>query len=119
MSVISATNVYFCRGKTTDKHTLKAFDVTSKSLTVPHLSVPDGVDGVSNDGRPSLLPVVAKDGEDAPLPGVDGHLQVRVRVEEHALLQADSSQVCKRRSGDEVFLHLRLQPPNGSSYPSE
>lgn len=60
-----------------------------------HLSVPDGVNGVSDDGRSSLLAVVAKDGEDAPLPGVDGHLQVRVWIEEHALLQADSSQICR------------------------
>lgn len=30
--------------------------------------------------------MVAEYWEDAPLPRVDGHLQVRVRVEEHALL---------------------------------
>lgn len=57
--------------------------------------MPGGVNGVSNDGRPPLLPVVAKDGEDAPLPRVDGHLQVGVRIKKHALLQADSSQICK------------------------
>lgn len=57
--------------------------------------MPDGVDGVSDDGRSALLSVVAKDGEDAPLPRVDGHLQVRVWIEKHALLQADSSQICK------------------------
>lgn len=53
--------------------------------------MPDGVGGVGDDGRPALLPVVAEDGEDAPLPGVDGHLQVRVRIEKHALLQARGS----------------------------
>lgn len=60
----------------------------------PHFSVPCGVNGVSNDGWSSLLSVVAKDGEDAPLPRVDGHLQVRIWIEKHALLQADSSQIC-------------------------
>lgn len=57
--------------------------------------MPDGVNGVGDDGRSALLSVVAEDGEDAPLPRVDGHLQVRVWVEEHALLQADSAQICK------------------------
>lgn len=57
--------------------------------------MPGGVDGVSNDGRPPLLSVVAEDGEDAPLPRVDGHLQVGVWIKKHALLQADSSQICK------------------------
>lgn len=53
--------------------------------------MPDGVDGVRDDGRSSLLSMVAEDREDASLPGVDGHFQVRVRIEEHALLQANGS----------------------------
>jgi len=55
--------------------------------------VPDGVGGVSDDGRASLLAMVAEGGEHASLPGVDGHLQVGVGVEEHALLQAHRVEV--------------------------
>lgn len=58
--------------------------------------MPYGVGGVSDDGRSSFLSVVAEDGEDAPLPRVDGHLQVRVRIEKHALLQASGTQICNR-----------------------
>lgn len=43
--------------------------------------------------------MVAEDGEDAPLPRVDGHLQVRVRIEKHALLQAGGAQICNKASG--------------------
>lgn len=63
--------------------------------------MPDGVGGVGDDGRPPLLPVVAEDGEDAPLPRVDGHLQVRVGVEKHSLLQARGAQICKKASATE------------------
>lgn len=96
MSVISATNVYFCKN-TEVKPQISTVHRENDGTEEPkgHLSVPDGVNGVSNDGRSSLLTMVAEDGEDAPLPRVDGHLQVRVWIKKHALLQADSSQVCK------------------------
>ena len=51
------------------------------------LSVPLRVGGVGDDGGASLLAVVGELGEAAPLPRLDGHLQVGVGVEEHALLQ--------------------------------
>lgn len=56
--------------------------------------MPDGVGGVGDDGRAAFLSVVAEDREDVPLPRVDGHLQVRVGVEEHAFLQAGGAQIC-------------------------
>lgn len=52
------------------------------------LPVPHRVDGVGYDGGASLLAVVGELGEAAPLPWLDGHLQIGVGVEEHALLQA-------------------------------
>lgn len=52
------------------------------------LPVPHRVGGVGYDGGASLLAVVGELGEAAPLPGLNGHLQVGVGVEEHALLQA-------------------------------
>lgn len=54
MSVISATNVYFCREETT--RTVTDSQQHSKTAcacacpTARHLSVPDGVGGVSDDG---------------------------------------------------------------------
>lgn len=59
-----------------------------------HLAVPDGVGGVGDDGRPALLSVVAEDWEDVSLPRMDGHLQVWVRIEKHAFLQAGGAQIC-------------------------
>lgn len=50
--------------------------------------MPDRVGGVSDDGRSSFLSMVTEDGKDTSLPWVDGHLQVRVRIKEHALFQA-------------------------------
>lgn len=52
------------------------------------LPVPHWVGGVGYDGGASLLAVVGELGEAAPLPRLNGHLQVGVGVEEHALLQA-------------------------------
>lgn len=52
------------------------------------LAMPHGVGGVGYNGGSSLLAVVGELGEAAPLAGLDGHLQVRVWVKEHALLQA-------------------------------
>lgn len=52
------------------------------------LCVPHRVGGVGCDGGASLLAMMGELGEAAPLPGLDGHLQVGVGVEEHALLQA-------------------------------
>ncbi len=52
------------------------------------LPVPHRVDGVGYDGGASLLAVVGEFWEAAPLPGLDGHLQVGVRIEEHSFLQA-------------------------------
>lgn len=57
------------------------------------LPVPHRVGGVGYDRGASLLAVVGKLREAAPLPGLDGHLQVRVWVEEHAFLQAHRSDV--------------------------
>lgn len=58
-----------------------------------YLSVPHRVGGVSDDGRSSFLPVMTEDGEDTPLPWVDGHLQIRVWVKKHALLEACGSKI--------------------------
>ncbi len=41
---------------------------------------------------------MAEDGADTPLPRVDGHLQVGVRIKKHALLQAGGTQVCNKAS---------------------
>lgn len=59
-----------------------------------HLPVPHWVGGVGYDGRAPLLAMVGELGEAAPLARLDGHLQVRVGVEEHALLQAHRPDVC-------------------------
>lgn len=50
------------------------------------LPVPHRVNGVGYDGGAPLLAVMGELGEAAPLPGLDGHLQIGVWVEEHALL---------------------------------
>lgn len=57
------------------------------------LPMPHRVDGVGYDGGAPLLAMVGELWEAAPLPGPDGHLQVGVGVEEHALLQAHSPDV--------------------------
>lgn len=51
-----------------------------------YLSMPDGVGGVTDDSRPSLLPMVGTGGETAFLSWLNGHLKVRVRIEEHSFL---------------------------------
>lgn len=53
-----------------------------------YLPVPHRIDGVSYDGGAPLLAMVGELGKPASLPGLDGHLQVGVWIEEHALLQA-------------------------------
>ena len=52
------------------------------------LAVPHRVGGVGDDGGSSFLAVVGEFGEAAPFSRLDGHLQVGVRVKEHARLQA-------------------------------
>lgn len=61
---------------------------------VADLAVPHGVGGIGDDGGPPLLAVVGELGEGRPFPGLNGHLQVRVRVEKHALLQTRRPNVC-------------------------
>lgn len=51
-----------------------------------YLSVPNWISGVTDDGGPSLLPMVGAGGETALLPWLNGHLKVRVRIEEHPFL---------------------------------
>lgn len=48
--------------------------------------MPHRVDSVGYDGGASLLAMVGKLREAAPLPGLDRHFQVGVRVEEHPFL---------------------------------
>lgn len=60
--------------------------------------MPHRVGGVGDDGRAPLLAVVGELRQAAPLAGLDGHLQVRVWVEEHALLQAHRPDVCRRHN---------------------
>lgn len=56
--------------------------------------MPHWVGGVGYDGRAPLLAVVGELGEATSLAGLDGHLQVRIGVEEHALLQAHRPNIC-------------------------
>lgn len=53
---------------------------------LPYLPVPNWISGVTDDSRPSLLPMVGTSGETALLPWLNGHLKVRVRIEEHPFL---------------------------------
>lgn len=39
---------------------------------------------------------MAEDGENTPLARVDGHLQVRVGIKKHALLQTSGTQICSK-----------------------
>ena len=55
--------------------------------------MPHGVGGVGDDGGAPLLAVVTEGGEHTPLPRVDGHLQVGVRVEEHPLFQTRGPEI--------------------------
>ena len=48
--------------------------------------MPNWVGGITDDSRPPLLPVVGTGREAALLPWLNGHLKVRVRIEEHAFL---------------------------------
>ena len=121
MSVISATNVYFCREADEHTHSIlclkenvyeyilcvcekkhaqcsAAVRCIRSPLKRRHLSMPEGVGGVGDDGRSPLLSVMAEDWEDAPLPRVNGHLQVRVRIEKHSLFQAGGTQICGKAS---------------------
>lgn len=69
------------------------------------LPMPHRVNGVGYDGGASLLAVVGEVGEAAPLPGVDGHLQIGVRVEEHALLQAHRPDVLSK---EHTFISIKV-----------
>ena len=65
--------------------------------------MPLRVGGVGDDGGASLLSMVAEGGEAAPLPRVDGHLQVGIRVEEHSLLQPHRTHIYT----EEDYHHIR------------
>lgn len=55
--------------------------------------------------------MMAKNWEDAPLTRMNGHLQIRVRIEEHAFLQASGTQICKKNN-QEIFLMNSGTSPN-------
>lgn len=65
----------------------------SKVCVCAHLAMPHRVGGVGDDGGAPLLAVVGELWKATSLPRLDGHLQVGVRVEEHALLQAHGPEV--------------------------
>ena len=48
--------------------------------------MPNWISGVTDDSRPPLLPMVGTGGETALLPWLNGHLKIRVRIEEHPFL---------------------------------
>ncbi len=52
----------------------------------PYLPLPNRINGIADDAWSLLLAVVRQGREDAVLAGVDGDLQVGVRVKEHAFL---------------------------------
>lgn len=56
------------------------------SVCARDLSVPHRVGGVGDDGGSSLLAVVCEGREAAAFSRLDAHLQIRVRIEEHAFL---------------------------------
>lgn len=60
--------------------------------------MPHRAGGVGYDGGASLLAVVGELGEAAPLPGLNRHLQVGVRVKKHALLQTHGPNVWSRKT---------------------
>ena len=71
--------------------------LVDKQLWQTHLPMPDRVDGVADDPWPLLLAVVGQGREGAVLAGLDGDLQVWVRVEEHPLLQSYCLEVWERQ----------------------
>lgn len=73
------------------------------------LPKPHRVGGVGYDGGSPLLSVVGEFREAAPFARLDGHLQVRVWVEEHTLLQAHSSDVCR---GKHTFMNTCVDLDN-------
>ena len=70
-----------------------------KALSGPssHLSLPAGVDGVTDDAGAFLLAVVWQRWKDAVPAGMDGDLQVGGRVEEHPFLQPRGVEIYQRR----------------------
>lgn len=62
------------------------FNSAGSTSSVKYLRAPLGVDGVAHHSGALLLAMVRQRGEDAVLPGLDGQLQVWVRIEEHPLL---------------------------------
>ena len=71
--------------------------------TYPYLPLPDGVDSVADDAGAFLLAVVRQRRENAVLAGLDGNLQVRVRVKEHALLQPRGLEVCNNQRTNNII----------------
>lgn len=57
--------------------------------------MPHRVGGVGYDGGSSLLAVVSEGREATSLSRLDAHLQIRVRIKEHTLLQPLSTDICK------------------------
>lgn len=62
-----------------------------------HLSLPNRVDGVTDNAGAFLLAVVGQRGIEAVLAGLDGDLQVGVRVEEHPFLQPCGVEIYQTR----------------------
>lgn len=66
-----------------------------------YLSVPNGIGGVADDSGPSLLAVVGTRRETALLPWLNGHLKIRVRIEEHPFLEPNCPEIFKERERGE------------------
>lgn len=77
--------------------------IRQKTLPPPsYLSVPYRIGGVADDGGPSLLPVVGARRETALLPWLNGHLKVRVGIEEHPFLEPNCPEIFKERGWGEA-----------------
>lgn len=72
--------------------------------------MPNWIGGVADDSGPSLLPMVGTGRETALLPWLNGHLKIRVRIEEHPFLEPNCPEIFKEteregggvRGGEEV-----------------
>ena len=61
--------------------------------------MPDRIGGVADDSGPSLLPMVGAGRKTALLPWLNGHLKIRVRIEEHPFLEPNCPEIFKERGG--------------------
>lgn len=57
--------------------------------------MPNWIGGVADDSGPSLLPMVGTGRETALLPWLNGHLKIRVRIEEHPFLEPNCPEIFK------------------------